>query len=334
MKFSVVIPLYNKAPYIDSTLQSVLAQDCPDFEMLVIDDGSQDEGAQIVARCTDLRVRLLRQTNAGVAVARNRGIEAARGQWVCFLDADDWLHPRYLSTLIEAQQRHPEAEVVAADFLRVPDAPGPWPPPWPVADGPAPVELIERLARRWMDGPSLSSSSVAVLRSRLLTLQPCFAPGETLGEDLDLWFRLAEVTPVALAHKPLVAYRVQVPGSLSSSHPSERRYPFLERLRERVRSGRLSRQLRSDTRWLIAQHELSLAREALQAGHRAQALQWLLRAWPGARGRRWWFTLVMLTCMPRSWAERSLRWRERKAHSARSAQPTALRDPRDSPSPS
>ena len=322
MKFSVVIPLYNKAPYIDSTLQSVLAQDCPDFEVLVIDDGSQDEGAQIVARCTDPRVRLLRQINAGVAVARNRGIEAARGQWVCFLDADDWLHPRYLSTLIEAQQRHPEAEVVAADFLRVPDAPGPWPPPWPVASGPAPVELITRLARRWMDGPSLSSSSVAVLRSRLLAMQPCFAPGETLGEDLDLWFRLAEVTPVALAHKPLVAYRVQVAGSLSSQHLSERRYPFLERLRKRVRSGGLSPQLERDTRWLIAQQELSLAREALQAGRRAQALRWLLAARPGWRGRRLWFTLMMIACMPRTWAERSHRWRERAARAIAPTDPT------------
>ena len=333
MKFSVVIALYNKAPYIASTLQSVLAQDCPDLEVVVIDDGSRDEGPQIVARCVDPRVRLLRQTNAGVAVARNRGIEAARGQWVCFLDADDWLHPHYLSTLLEAQQRHPEADVVAADFLRVPDAPEPWPPPWPVAEGPAPVELITRLARRWMDGPTLCSSSVAVRRTRLQALQPCFAPGESLGEDLDLWFRLAEVTPVALAHKPLVAYRVDVAGSLSSGHPRERRYPFLERLRERVRSGRLSRQMRSDTRWLIAQHELSLARETLQAGHRAQALSWLLRAWPALSGRRWWFTALMVTCMPRSWTERSLRWRERRASSAGSAQAADLRDPRDPPSP-
>lgn len=313
MKFSVVIPLHNKAPYIACTLQSVLAQDCPDFEVVVVDDGSRDEGALIVARCTDARVRLLSQPNAGVAVARNRGIAAAHGQWVCFLDADDWLHPSYLSTLLEAQQRHPQAEVVAADFLRVSDAPGPWPPPWPVAAGPAPVELITRLARRWMDGPTLSSSSVAVKRCRLLAMQPCFAPGETLGEDLDLWFRLAEVTPVALAHKPLVAYRVQVAGSLSSGHPSQRHYPFLERLRERVRSGRLSRQLRRDTLWLIAQQELSLAREALQAGRRGQAWHWLLQAWPALSGRRWWFTLLMIACMPRRWAERSQRWRQRAA---------------------
>ena len=69
MRFSVVIPLHDKAAYIDCTLQSVLAQDCADFEVVVVDDGSRDEGPQIVAQCADARVRLLRQANAGVAVA-------------------------------------------------------------------------------------------------------------------------------------------------------------------------------------------------------------------------------------------------------------------------
>jgi hypothetical protein len=313
MKFSVLIPLYNKAAYIDCTLQSVLAQDCRDLEVVVVDDGSSDEGPHIVAQCPDPRVRLLRQANAGVSAARNRGIAAARGQWVCFLDADDWLHPSYLSTLAKAQQDYPQADVVAADFVRVPHvpAPGSWPPPWPVSSAPAQVELITRLARRWMKGPTLSASSVAVRRSRLLAMQPCFAPGEALGEDLDLWFRLAEQTPIALVHKTLVAYRVEVAGSLSSGHPSERRYPFLERLRQRVQGDTLSAQQRRDTRWLIAQHELSLAREALLGGRRSQALHWLLQARAAMTGRRWWFTLLMIACMPRRWAEASLRWRER-----------------------
>ena len=318
MRFSVVIALYNKAAYIDCTLQSVLAQDCRDLEVVVVDDGSSDDGPRIVAQCPDPRVRLLRQSNAGVSAARNRGIDAAQGQWVCFLDADDWLHPSYLSTLEQVQQACPQADVVAADFVRVPDVPGggAWPAPWPVSSAPAPVELITRLARRWMEGPTLSASSVAVRRSRLLPMQPCFALGETLGEDLDLWFRLAEQTPIALAHKTLVAYRVQVAGSLSSAHAVQDRYPFLERLRQRVQGDTLSRQQRRDTRWLIAQQELSLAREALLAGRRSRALHWLLQARPAMVGRRWWFTLLMIACMPRRWVERSLRWRSAASSSS------------------
>jgi hypothetical protein len=318
MKFSVVIPLYNKAAYIDCTLQSVLAQDCRDFEVVVVDDGSSDDGPRIVAQCPDPRVRLLRQANAGVAAARNRGIDAARGQWVCFLDADDWLHPSYLSTLAQAQQACPQVDMVAADFVRVPHvpAPGAWPTPWPVSSAPAPVEIITRLARRWMKGHTLSASSVAVRRSRLLAMQPCFAPGENLGEDLDLWFRLAEQTPIALAHKTLVAYRVEVAGSLSSGHAAQDHYPFLERLRQRAHSGDISPQQRRDTHWLIAQHELSLAREALLAGRRSQALHWLVQARAALVGRRWWFTLLMIACMPRRWVEASLRWRERATATA------------------
>lgn len=311
MKFSVVIPLYNKARFIACTLDSVCAQTCTDFEVVVVDDGSTDSGPQIVEAWPDARVRLVRQANAGVAAARNRGIDEARGQWVAFLDADDWLHPRYLATLAQVQQACPEADTVATDLAFIAHTDQNWPPPWSVDDAP-PIEVIDCLPTRWMQGPTLSSSSTAVCRERLLQMQPCFPVGETQGEDLDLWFRLSEAAPIAMAHAPLAAYRVELAGSLSSSHQVDELPPFLQRLRQRAMHGSMRADRRHATLLLVAQHELTHARVHLAGGQRRLAWQWLWQARHAIGHRRWWGT-ALLCLMPAAWSRQLQRWREQRS---------------------
>ncbi len=317
MKFSVVIPLYNKAPFIGCTLDSVLAQRWSDLEVVVVDDGSSDPGPDIVAARarTDRRVRLIRQTNAGVSVARNRGIAEARGQWVAFLDADDWWHPDLLSTLVELAQACPEAETLACDLAFVPHDDQHWPPAWSVPQGPLPIEVIDCLPRRWMQGPTLSSSSTAVRRDRLLQMQPCFPPGETQGEDLDLWFRLAEAAPVAMVHRPLAAYRIELAGSLSSRHEVHELAPFLHRLRDRALDGRMRRDWRQATLVFVAHHQLTHARLHLGRGRRLRAWQLLWQARHALRSRRWWGTAV-LGLLPAAWSRQIQRWREGRGRTA------------------
>lgn len=103
-RVSVVIPMYNAGKTILDTLKSVQGQDYGDIEIIVVDDGSCDQGPEIVAAEADkdARIRLVRQENQGVAAARNRGIEESRGQWVTFVDADDELFPRAVSSMLEA----------------------------------------------------------------------------------------------------------------------------------------------------------------------------------------------------------------------------------------
>ena len=98
----MVIPLYNKASSIESTVKSVLSQRLKDFELIIINDGSTDESAEIVRRINDPRIRLIDVPNGGVSAARNRGAAEATADWILFLDADDILYDCCLEVLYNA----------------------------------------------------------------------------------------------------------------------------------------------------------------------------------------------------------------------------------------
>lgn len=97
--FSVVIPVYNRAHLIERAIRSVLDQTYSDFEIIVIDDGSTDDSAAVVARVGDSRIRLIDRENGGASAARNAGIDAARGRYIAFLDSDDTFLPHHLDTM-------------------------------------------------------------------------------------------------------------------------------------------------------------------------------------------------------------------------------------------
>lgn len=108
---SIITPCYNGAKYIRETIESVLAQTYPDWEMYIIDDGSKDDSAQIVEEYEnkDERIHLLRQENSGSAAARNNGIRNANGQYIALLDADDLWKPTFLETQTAFIREHDTA---------------------------------------------------------------------------------------------------------------------------------------------------------------------------------------------------------------------------------
>ncbi|MDB5870801.1 MAG: putative b-glycosyltransferase, Glycosyltransferase Family 2 [Ramlibacter sp.] len=313
MNFSVVIPLYNKARFIEGAVRSALAQTHPPYEVIVIDDGSTDGGADLVEDLDFQCVRVVRQVNAGVSAARNRGIALAQGDWVAFLDADDWHHPAYLANLARAHRACPEADMLATGFRQVDGASGEEPEDWAVPEAFCEVELIEDLRVRWMKNAPFFTSSVAVRTRLLRQMHPCFVEGESFGEDLDLWFRLADLTPVALVNAPFAAYRAAVPGSLTGTHQPRKLAPFLSRMRQRAQEGAIPAHLRRSALWFVAQQEVTLARELLAAGRRREAIACLLKARDAARGRRWQITALMALFMPAQVADRWQRWRLRSA---------------------
>lgn len=103
MRFSIIIPVYNVLPYLRDCLDSVLNQTFSDWEALCIDDGSTDGSTDILKQYADKddRIRVIAQRNAGTAAARNAGLKAAKGEYIFFLDSDDWIEPNALQILNE-----------------------------------------------------------------------------------------------------------------------------------------------------------------------------------------------------------------------------------------
>ncbi len=121
-KISIIIPAYNVSPWLGSTLRSVQAQTFQDWECIIIDDGSTDDPASCIP--DDPRFRLIRQANAGVSTARNRGLDEARGALIAFLDGDDIWHPQALELLHTPFTRPDAPDFVWGDFLRFEDKSG------------------------------------------------------------------------------------------------------------------------------------------------------------------------------------------------------------------
>ena len=124
-RFSVVIPVYNGAAFVARAVESVLAQTWAAHEIIVVDDGSTDDTAQVVAELVARhpeRLRALHQANAGVSAARNTGAQAATGDWLSFLDADDWFYPDRLEAHARFILDDPALDFLTADYdYRRPD---------------------------------------------------------------------------------------------------------------------------------------------------------------------------------------------------------------------
>lgn len=109
--FSIIVPVYNAEQYLDKCIESILTQTYKNFELLLIDDGSTDSSGDICDKYsnTDVRVKVIHKNNAGVSVARNDGMEKAKGTYICFIDSDDWIESNYLERI--------QAEMETCDIL-------------------------------------------------------------------------------------------------------------------------------------------------------------------------------------------------------------------------
>lgn len=272
MSISVVIPLYNKAAYIGATLRAVMAQTRLPDEIIVVDDGSTDGGSAIAEMTPGVTV--IRQPNGGVSIARNTGVAAATGNLVAFLDADDLWATDHLALIEMASEAYVDAGIVCTGYRRFNDS-GAVSEHFALPGGTVPSFYAE-----WARGAFTFTSAIAVRRSALLGLGSLFPLGERLGEDQDMWFRLAEAAPVAHVAIPSAQYRIDAANNSSGGQAVRDPLPCYVRLGERLAAGKVPPHEVAGARRLLASHLINVARARAMAGDRpgARALLWTRQA--------------------------------------------------------
>jgi len=205
-RFSVVIPLFNKERDVQRAVLSVLTQRRTDFEIVIVDDGSTDSSAERVAEIHDPRIRVFRQANAGEGAARNAGIRAASGAFVCLLDADDEWKPVFLDLVNGLIEKYSEAglyatwyEVVEPDGQRYPARIATM---HPMGEG----GILPYFLSATLGSPPVSSSSVCIPRWVFDDIG-YFREGVHMGADLDFWARVALRHCVAFTPEIGAVYR-------------------------------------------------------------------------------------------------------------------------------
>ena len=224
-KFSVIVPLYNKAPFVRKALESIASQTYRDFELIVVDDGSTDNSAAICEEffqtfnhslAHSINVNrsfvhsFIRQTNSGVAAARNRGVAESHGEFVCFLDADDWWESTFLEEMDRLIAEYPDAGIYASNYIYY---------------KPGKTHVALNLERGYINYPEAYLQSGSMPVTSITTCMPRrvfdemggFPVGIKLGEDFLLWAKTALHYPITFCEKPLAYYNNDVPASLRAT---------------------------------------------------------------------------------------------------------------------
>ena len=234
---SVVIPLYNKAQSIQKTLDSVLAQTFQDFEIIIVDDGSTDNSANIaeatLCKCIAYGVRaphdtnivgapakckgkVIRKANSGVSSARNRGIQEAKYRYIAFLDADDYWEPTYLETQAKMIHDFPNAKM--------------WGTAWGMMMGNEKCEEhgigiaqdhrgMVNNHQYFAENMFLYCTDVVVIDKQIFDTIDMFDERISCGEDVDLWWRIILHFPIAYTNECLAYYRQDTENRITLSKP-------------------------------------------------------------------------------------------------------------------
>lgn len=228
--FSVVIPLFNKAAYIENTISSVLNQTFTDYEIIIVNDGSTDESEAVVSRINDNRIQIFNQKNQGVSAARNLGIEKSKGKLIAFMDADDFWFPDHLQELAHLYHDFPNCGMYCSrhkirtskNHFQIPV--------YNAIDiffrGIVPDYFFSNRPFR------ITWTSSLAIPSEILEKTGGFTSGITNGQDLELWTKIGIKYPVAITNKITAVYNYNIPDSLAKKHIKSKKLMDFEQFKQ------------------------------------------------------------------------------------------------------
>ena len=266
--FTVIIPLYNKEPYIKRALETVLNQTYDNFEMIIIDDGSTDEGVRIVSSIQDTRIKVFSQINSGVSAARNRGALLAKNQYLAFLDADDTWEPNFLQEISNLIDEFPYAGIYATNNKFI------------YPSGKVMLESFSDLFNGNNIGiiedyfglfakiqKSPFSNSNLCIPKKIYDEFGGYKEGVKLTEDSDLWCRIALKYDIAYNIRPLANYFMALEGSTHTIfEPKE--FQIALTLKDSISQNQVKKELISSVKKLISFQNLSLVKRAILSGEK------------------------------------------------------------------
>lgn len=210
-RISIIMPCYNCAKHVESSIASVLAQDFKSWKLIIVDDGSTDESAEIISAINDSRIQLLRQANAGVSAARNRALTVAKGELIAFLDADDTWKPHFLTRMVAALDARPDAILAYCGWQNV-GLPGGRGEPFIPPDYEIPSKLEMLLINcRWPIHAALTRRTAVIDAGG-------FDHRYVNAEDFALWVKIATLSPIVRVPEVMAYYHFHGTTQASANH--------------------------------------------------------------------------------------------------------------------
>lgn len=296
MKYSIIVPVYNKAHTLSKAIDSILSQkNNSSYEIVIVNDGSTDQFEKAVECYADNeKIRIISQANGGVSSARNAGICESKGEYICFLDADDMWFDNHLSTLDMLIENYPYSKMFITSHKTISES----------------VQKNSNLALKGISNDTIyvddfiglvndtsdciiQTNSVCICRSFFEEFELFFSVGDKIGEDTDVWYRAALFSPVVISKETTSEYN-RMNSTATKNTANTLDWVFARRYFEIINDSRITDNKKESYLTILDRYYLTCARDLKCSKKTRQAFVFLRKV----RKKRWhyWVTLFMMLC--------------------------------------